>query len=215
LFHPGSPLPSQGPRPYPGTPPPGAGTVTRIEIVGTLPPMDCRSFRKQHVAFVDDLLPGEDVVAMQRHLLECERCAAHDAKVRRALLVVRNLPSVEPSPDFYSRLKARIDSEQRVAMQPVVAARGPGIGTFMGVAAGLVAAGYVTATSLNWTAPRGELALAPVVATEPALPPPSVANEALVASVSAGMPLWPMVYFAQQAPMRFAQVQFTQASWGR
>lgn len=183
--------------------------------MGTLPPMDCRSFRKQHVAFVDDLLPGEDVVAMQRHLLECERCAAHDAKVRRALLVVRNLPSVEPSPDFYARLKARIDSEQRVATQPVVAARGPGIGTFMGVAAGLVAAGYVTATSLNWTAPRGELALAPVVATEPALPPPSVANEALVASVSAGMPLWPMVYFAQQAPMRFAQVQFTQASWGR
>jgi hypothetical protein len=29
------------------------------------------------------------------------------------------------------------------------------------------------------------------------------------------MPLWPMVYFAQQAPMRFAQVQFTEASWQR
>jgi anti-sigma factor RsiW len=177
--------------------------------------MDCRSFRKQHVAFVDDLLPGEDIVAMQRHLLECERCATHDAKVRRALLVVRNnLRAVEPSPDFYARLKARIDSEKH-APPPAFAARGPGIGTFMGVAAGLVAVGYVTATSLNWTAPRGELALAPVVATEPALPPSSVANQALVASVSAGMPLWPMVYFAQQAPMRFAQVQFTQASWGR
>jgi anti-sigma factor RsiW len=178
--------------------------------------MDCRSFRNKHVAFVDDILPGEDVVAMQRHLLDCEGCAAHDAKVRRALLVFRNLPSVEPSPDFYARLSARIESERtRAARPPMFASRGPGIGTFVSVAAGLVAAGYLTATSLNWTAPRGDLALAPVVATEPALPPSSVASHALVASVSAGMPVWPMVYFAEQAPMRFAQVQFTQASWGR
>jgi hypothetical protein len=27
--------------------------------------------------------------------------------------------------------------------------------------------------------------------------------------------VWPMVYFAEQASMRFAQVQFTQASLGR
>ena len=177
--------------------------------------MDCRSFRKQHVAFVDDLLPGEDVVAMQRHLHECERCAAHDAKVRRALLVVRNLPAIEASPDFYARLRSRIEADQAMASRPIVGARGPGIGAFMSVAAALVAVGYVTATSLHWTAPRGEVALAPVVATEPALPPSAVAHQALVASVSAGMPMWPMVYFAQQAPMRFAEVQFTRTSWGR
>lgn len=152
---------------------------------------------------------------MRRHLFECERCAAHDAKIRRALLVFRNLPAVEPSPDFYSRLSARIASEHTASGQRMFASRGPGIGTFMGVAAGLVTMGYVAATSLNWTAPRGDLALAPVVATEPALPSPSVENQALVASVSAGMPVWPMVYFAEQAPMRFAQVQFTQASLKR
>jgi len=183
--------------------------------VGFFSPMDCRAFRNKHVAFVDDFLSGEEVVVMQRHLLECERCAAHDAKIRRALLVFRNLPAVEPSPDFYSRLSARIASEHTASGQRMFAARGPGIGTFMSVAAGLVTMGYVAATALNWTAPRGDLALAPVVATEPALPSPSVENQALVASVSAGMPVWPMVYFAEQAPMRFAQVQFTQASWKR
>ncbi len=177
--------------------------------------MDCRSFRNNHVAFVDDLLPGVDVIAMQRHVRECERCAAHDAKVRRALLVFRNLPAVEPSPDFYARLSARIETDRAAQRQPMFAARGPGIGTFMGVAASVVAAGYLTVVSLNWNAPRRDVALAPVVATEPALPAPSVANQALVASVSAGMPMWPIVYFAQQAPMRFAQVQFTQASWER
>jgi anti-sigma factor RsiW len=178
--------------------------------------MDCRGCRSKHIAFVDDVLPGEDVIAMQRHLLECERCAAHDAKIRRALLLVRNLPAVEPSPDFYARLRARIDSERAVAQaRPAFAARGPGIGTFMGVAASLVAVGYIAASSLNWTAPRGDVVLAPVVATQPAALAPTVESQALVASVSAGMPVWPMVYFAEQAPMRFAQVQFTPASWGR
>ena len=173
--------------------------------------MDCRSFRSKHVAFVDDFLPGEEVVAMQRHLAECERCATHDAKVRRSLLVFRNLPPVEASPDFYARLAARIESE-RAAPRPTFAARGPGVGTFMSIAASLVMVGYITASSLNWTKPQSDVVLAPVVATEPALSPPSVENQALLASMSAGIPVWPMVYFAEQASMRFAQVQFTQAS---
>lgn len=150
---------------------------------------------------------------MQRHLVECERCAAHDAKVRRSLLLFRNLPSVEPSPDFYAKLSARIESE-RTTPRPTFAARGPGVGTFMGITASLVTVGYLAAAGLNWTAPRGEIVLAPVVASEPAIPP-LVESEALAASVSAGMPVWPMVLFAEQAPLRFAQVQFTQASWGR
>lgn len=85
----------------------------------------------------------------------------------------------------------------------------------MSIAASLVTIGYVAAASLNWTAPNSDVVLAPVIATEPAIPQPSVENQALVASVSAGMPVWPMVYFAEQAPLRFAQVQFTQASLTR
>ena len=175
--------------------------------------MDCRSFRSKHVAFVDDFLPGEEVVSMQRHLAECDRCAAHDAKVRRSLLLFRNMPIVEPSPDFYSRLTARIEAE-RNAPAPRFAVRGPGMGAFLGIAASLVTVGYLAASGLNWTTPQGDIMLAPVVASEPAIPP-SVENEALAASVSAGMPVWPMVLFAEQAPLRFAQVQFTQTSWGR
>jgi hypothetical protein len=79
-----------------------------------------------------------------------------------------------------------------------------------------VTIGYVTATSLDWTGPKGgEVVLSPVVATAPATPQLSVENQALVASMSAGMPVWPMVYLAEQAPMRFAQVHFTQTSLRR
>ena len=194
-------------------PAPGGGYRYANHFVGILSPMDCRAFRSKHVAFVDDFLSGEEVVAMQRHLLECEQCAAHDAKVRRALLVFRNLPTVEPSSDFYTRLRARIESERTAAFaRPTIAARGPGIGTFMSIAAGLVTIGYVTAASLNWTGPSGEVVLSPVVATAPSTPQLSVENQALVASMSAGMPVWPMVYLAEQAPVRFAQVHFTKAS---
>ena len=177
--------------------------------------MDCRGFRSKHVAFVDDFLPGEEVVAMQRHLLECKTCAAHDAKIRRALLLFRNLPTVEPSSDFYARLSARIESDRAAESRPALAVRGPGIGTFMSIAAGLVTIGYVTAMSFDWTVPKRDVVLTPVIATQPAFPQPSVENQALVASMSAGMPVWPIVFFAEQAPMRFAQVQFTQASLGR
>lgn len=175
--------------------------------------MDCRTFRKKHVAFVDDVLPGVEVVEMQRHVLECATCAAHDSKVRRALLLFRNVPRIEPSPDFYERLSARLRADRQRPIHPLLAARGPGLGTFMGIAAGMVSIGFLAASSLDWTGPSSELALAPVVATQPAVPPPAVASQALVTSVSAGMPLWPMVYFAEQAPADFARVQFTQASW--
>ena len=45
------------------------GTGTR-----TLKPayMDCREFHEQHFAFVDDTLPGIELVGMQMHLTECE-----------------------------------------------------------------------------------------------------------------------------------------------
>jgi hypothetical protein len=86
----------------------------------------------------------------------------------------------------------------------------------MAVAAALVGAGYLTAGSFNWNA-RREVALAPVVATEPeVVAPMSFESQAIVTSVSAGMPVWPMMLYAEQAPVRFAQqVQLTQASLRR
>src|SRR5687768_9257969 len=70
--------------------------------------MDCREFCDQHLAFVDDTLAGIELVRMQRHLAECESCARQDAKIRRALLLFRNIAPIEPSPDFTRRLESRL-----------------------------------------------------------------------------------------------------------
>ena len=177
--------------------------------------MDCRSFRKKHVAFVDDTLPGIDVVSMQRHTLECEACAHHDACVRRSLLLFRNLPTIEPSRDFSARLQARLAAETLSAASRVPAQRGPGLGTFMAAAASVVAVGYIAAAAIESSTPVQALALAPVVATRPAPAFTPMATPALVTSVSAGMPVWPIMFMAEQAPLHFAETQFTNASLRR
>src|SRR3954464_2062345 len=86
--------------------------------------MDCHAFRENHVGFVDDVLPAIDMEAMHRHLRSCGRCARHDLAVRRAFLIVRNLPPIEASADFMSKLSERIaELQSRGAMEPAAAYR--------------------------------------------------------------------------------------------
>jgi hypothetical protein len=71
--------------------------------------MDCRHFREQHLAYLDDTLPGDVMREAQQHLLGCEACAAHDMRLRRSLMLAHNhLPELEPSSDFRARLDARL-----------------------------------------------------------------------------------------------------------
>src|SRR5215213_5896341 len=66
--------------------------------------MKCREFKSNHVGFIDDLLSAADMSEMRRHLVACPKCATLDTRIRRSLLVVRNLPRIEPSADFFARL---------------------------------------------------------------------------------------------------------------
>ena len=108
--------------------------------------MDCREFNQKHVAFVDDLLPGLDLVRMQRHLVECERCAHHDTLIRRALLVVRNMPEIRPSADFSERLQARLRTVRTEKPFEDRQIGRPRLTTFAAVATGVIAAGVLSVT---------------------------------------------------------------------
>lgn len=177
--------------------------------------MECREFRDLHLAFVDNALPEADLTDMQRHLFACERCARHDTAIRRGLLVLRNLPTIEPSPDFATRLNARLAEAHRSEAHAAMY-RGPGVGSFMMATAGVVAVGFLAASMLSWVEPRRqELTLAPVVASRPELPPAPFVNPTFVASASSGMPMWPAAVFAEQAPLHFVNEEFQFASWDR
>ena len=179
--------------------------------------MDCRRFRDNHLAFLDDALPAVEVVVMQRHIAECDRCARHDTAVRRGLLLFRNMPAIEPSADFGERLNARIrescalDRLRAAAERP---AQAPGLGLFAATAAGVLAASLLAVTTLDWNK-TSVAALPPVVATLPAQETHPMANPAIIASVSAGLPVWPTAMLVEEAPRHFMRTQFRQASYSR
>jgi len=178
--------------------------------------MDCREFCDKHVAFVDDTLPGIELVRMQRHIAECEICAKHDAKIRRALLLFRNLPSIEPSADFAERLEARIKRECSGEHLLVSAQRNLRRGAIAATLASAVMLGYIASTLSRTSSPR-DLVMAPVVATlpEPELTPITTSTPAIVTSVSAGLTIWPAAVFAEQAPVRFAHSRLELANYTR
>lgn len=180
--------------------------------------MDCREFRRNHVAFVDDLLPGIDLVRMQRHVIECGRCAHHDTMVRRALLVVRNVPRIETSPDFSERLHARIRTLGPVDHAAARSIVRPKMGTFAALTTGMVAAGMMAVATTSWSGGATDAAtLPPVIASTPAsshdqsLSP--ISAPAMVASASTGIALWPAVMAAEQAPLHFAATEFRLANY--
>ena len=83
--------------------------------------------------------------------------------------------------------------------------RGPlSTGTFVALAAGIaVAAGVSMSVMLTGDDDR-VIRLAPVVATLPEPEPSPIATPAMVASMPAGMPIWPAVFVAQRVPLHLA-----------
>ncbi len=175
--------------------------------------MDCKQFKKNHCAFTDDTLAGVELVSMQRHISECEQCARLDWSVRRSLMVFRNLPSIQPSDDFEERLQARIRSSvsTQAATQRSFLVAGTAAAVF-----GAAMLGYIVAVLPNSEVPQ-DVVMAPVVASAPDfdMPAVSAAGPAIVASVSAGLPIWTAALYAEQAPQYFAQPELTLASYTR
>jgi hypothetical protein len=171
--------------------------------------MDCREFRKKHVAFVDDFLSAVEMDAMHRHLRNCARCSRHDTVVRRSLLIVRNLPTIEPSPDFMARLNARLQEVGPISRVDYVGTRHqlPSLGVVAMLAAGVVAIGYVTIHTTRYFTPAAAPPPA-VVASAPEAVDTPLTNAAIVASVPTGMPVWPAVLMAGEAPLTFASMEF-------
>jgi hypothetical protein len=169
--------------------------------------MDCREFHDKHLAFVDDTLAGIELVGMQMHLTECESCSRHDATIRRSLMLFRSLPAIEPSRDFSSRLEEKLkavkladaashhSSQSRRTAGAAIALSSMLMLTYIGV-------------SLRRVDVPQDIVLPPVVATaEMPVDPSGVSAAEMVASVSAGVPIWTAALFAEQTPAHFASIQ--------
>lgn len=179
--------------------------------------MNCRNFRKHHVAFVDDTVSGLERAQMHDHLLRCAWCARHDARVRRSLLLVRNLPPIEPSADFRERLHSRVITAALMPERAIVR-RWTNTG-IAAAAAVLVSVGFAARTIATGQQPV-MLSHPPVVASVPEPRPMMVESPALtmpgvMASFSTGIALWPAAIVADEAAEYFANAAFTQTSLTR
>ena len=128
-------------------------------------------------------------------------------------MLVRNIPHIEPSPDFMIRLNERIATLE--ARREQIDDSGPyrlTSGAFAALAAGLTLFAYIALEAMSrFSAPQA-LTMPPVVATAPARPASSLTNTAYMAGMSMGMPVWPAVLMADEAPRRLADVELQQAS---
>lgn len=174
--------------------------------------MNCREFRRRHDAYLDDTLSGVDQDEMTRHRSLCAACARRDTRLRRALLVVHNLPAIEPSARFAERLQHRL-AHERALIAMTNASRGTiadswwrplSTGAYAAMAAGILLAAGLAATVASLGGEHETIRLAPVVASLPAPEPSTLATPVTVASMSTGMTVWPALYVAQQAPWHLA-----------
>ena len=185
--------------------------------------MDCHAFHEHHVAYLDGVLPEPQRSAVERHVLACSACAGYDTSVRRALLLARNLPPIECSPDFAARLEARLRDvaegrrdvpmdwrEQRALSELLASSVAPGgLPRRALLAAGMLAMLWGTGEALDWGGAPQDVVLPPVVATRPAPPPaPALADPTLLTTATAGIPVWTAALLADQAPAAFVAVSW-------
>lgn len=191
--------------------------------------MDCKSFRKQHLAYLDDTMPGDEMSAAQCHVMVCDGCAAHDTLVRRSLMVARSMPMLEPSAAFQARLRARLAEcreecrDERTAMAArtallavprssdarSVSSRNSRV--VMAVAASAMLGAFVWQ---GWRTPTPELSMQPVIASQPAMPTPaSYITPELMQAMATGNPVWPAAMIIEDAPTHFVRSDFSQATF--
>ena len=203
---------------------PAASAEAMPPNTGQSVPMDCKSFRKQHLAYLDDTMPGDEMAAAQRHVMVCDGCAAHDTLVRRSLMVARSMPTLEPSVDFQARLRARLAEcrdecrDERTALEARAAllqlprtAASRNTRVVMAVAASAMLGAFVWQ---GWSATAPELSMQPVIASQPAMPTPiSYITPELMQAMATGNPVWPAAMIIEDAPTHFVSSDFTLATF--
>ncbi len=168
--------------------------------------MDCRDFRDRHSLLVDLMCSSFDENEMREHMRRCAECSRHDTVVRRSLMLVRSLPTIEPSPDFQARLQARLRASALTPGAAIAPHWRPSFRAVAAAAAGIMFLTYV-ATDVARRSSAEVVQMPPVVASLPDLDPSQAATPAMVAAVPTGMSVWPAIMLASQAQMHFVAAE--------
>ena len=169
--------------------------------------MDCRQFRDRHALLIDEKCSTLDAIEMRSHMRFCPSCDRLDTVIRRSILVMRNLPSIEPSAGFRARLDARLREVARVDRSDDLPFLGGWrLSRLAALAAAAALVGLVAARAM-YGGRRYEYQMPPVVASAPPREPSPFATTGFVATVPTGMSIWPAIMLASQAPAHFVALE--------
>jgi hypothetical protein len=93
--------------------------------------MTCQEFLDGFSSYLDGELESQEVLHWEQHMEQCATCARYDDVMRRGLTLVRELPEIQPSPDFQLRLNRKL---WELEMEGGPDQRGPGLGTAISLA---------------------------------------------------------------------------------
>ena len=189
--------------------------------------MDCREFRKQHFAYLDDTLPGDVMSLAQQHVIQCDSCAAHDTMVRRSLMLVRNVRVIEPSAEFRRKMQARLDEarseKQQEKLRLVEHSSSPPVRPpkMQPVMLSVFAASALVVGSIVWRdrtpqtpaqiiSLQTEPTIQPVNPLDTVMKPAITVTPAMVHAMATGNPMWPATFMVDDAPSQFMNADFTQ-----
>src|SRR5258708_13893404 len=80
--------------------------------------MTCAEFLERYTDFRDGLVTApRELRRFGRHLARCTGCRRYDAAVRRGVLALQAVETIEPSRDFRRRLDARLERERRATRE--------------------------------------------------------------------------------------------------
>jgi len=75
--------------------------------------MECSEIRSCLFRLLDDEVPEQERAYLDAHLLNCPSCAREWRLLTLPRRIGRSIPALEPSPLFYTRLKARLEREKQ------------------------------------------------------------------------------------------------------
>jgi hypothetical protein len=77
--------------------------------------MTCTEFRERYTEYRDGLTPPRETRRFERHMSQCAACRNHNRALGEAVLALRDMETITPSPDFRRKLEARLAREGLIA----------------------------------------------------------------------------------------------------
>jgi anti-sigma factor RsiW len=81
--------------------------------------MQCKKLHKKLIFYLEGDLPYKEAEEVKQHLAECKECTAFAGEMSKTLGVLQTEKSPEVTPFFYTRLKARLESQTEKSSQLV------------------------------------------------------------------------------------------------